>query len=268
MKYYPRDWRADPRLRMCSLAARGLWADLLGYMHEAEPYGYLLIDGKKPDMSNIASLVGRPMGEVKRAMTELDEHGVFSLSDNQIIFSRRMVRDAEKEARDRANGKGGGNPALTGSVKPGVNPPVKAQKPEAREQKVSANALTARARKTPLPDDFVPERATPLSLGWSEIQIDKEIEHFKDSSRAHNRKYADWQAAWKNWCRSPFQTQQRGPPVQATNGRDAMRQHWRETLEKLDKYGEGGGGDIREAPVRLLPAAGSGEPGSSADGSS
>jgi hypothetical protein len=130
MKYYPRDWRADPQLRMCSLAARGLWADLLGYMHEAEPYGYFLIDGKKPDINNIAALVGRPLSEVRKAMGELGEYGVFSLSENQIIYSRRMVRDAAKEERDRANGKGGGNPQLTGRHNGRVNPPDKAQKPE------------------------------------------------------------------------------------------------------------------------------------------
>ena len=34
MKWYPADWRSDPGLRMCSFAARGLWADLLALMHE------------------------------------------------------------------------------------------------------------------------------------------------------------------------------------------------------------------------------------------
>jgi hypothetical protein len=130
MKYYPRDWRADPRLRMCSLAARGLWADLMGYMHEAEPYGYLLIDGKKPDLGNIAALVGRPLAETRRALAELAEHGVYSLDENEVLYSRRMVRDAAKELKDRENGKIGGNPRLT----EGVNPPLKAQSPDTRIQ--------------------------------------------------------------------------------------------------------------------------------------
>ena len=29
MQFYPRDWLAHPGLRMCSLAARGLWAFLV-----------------------------------------------------------------------------------------------------------------------------------------------------------------------------------------------------------------------------------------------
>ena len=41
-----------------------------------------------------------------------------------------MVRDKAKAEKDRANGKGGGNPKLKG----GVNPKDKAQIPEARDQ--------------------------------------------------------------------------------------------------------------------------------------
>ena len=46
-KFYPSDWRADPALRMCSIAARGLWMEMLCVMHEATPRGSLLINGKR-----------------------------------------------------------------------------------------------------------------------------------------------------------------------------------------------------------------------------
>jgi hypothetical protein len=101
MKWYPRDWRADPRLRMCSLAARGLWMELIGFMHEAEPYGHLLIDGKQPAAADIAALVGRPLAEIRKALAELDERGVYSLTDDDVIFSRRMVRDADRSEEGR-----------------------------------------------------------------------------------------------------------------------------------------------------------------------
>lgn len=134
MKFYPRDWRADPRLRMCSLAARGLWADLLGYMHEAEPYGHLLIDGQQPSTEDIASLIGRPMPETRKALAELDERGVYSVTETGVIYSRRMVRDRQKAEMDKANGRGGGNPRLNGGVNPQDNGGDKAQIPEARIQ--------------------------------------------------------------------------------------------------------------------------------------
>lgn len=35
LKFYPTDWRSDPALKMCSLAARGLWIEMIALMHEA-----------------------------------------------------------------------------------------------------------------------------------------------------------------------------------------------------------------------------------------
>lgn len=134
LKFYPSDWRADPRLRMCSLAARGLWADMIAYMHEGQPYGHLTIDGIAPSVSDIAALVARPVAETRKALSELEEKQVFSRTKEGVIFSRRMVRDKAKADKDRENGKGGGNPALIDEDKRGVNPPVKAHMPEARSQ--------------------------------------------------------------------------------------------------------------------------------------
>jgi hypothetical protein len=139
LKWYPADWRADPRLRMCSLAARGLWIEMLGFMHEAESYGYLLIAGIAPSPEEIAVLVGAPAPLVRKALEELETRGVYSRDDDGVIYSRRMVRDKAKADVDRANGKRGGNPLLSDEVNPsldlGVNPPDKAQRPEARSQK-------------------------------------------------------------------------------------------------------------------------------------
>lgn len=134
MKWYPTDWRADPKLRMCSLAARGLWIELIGFAHEGEPYGHLTINGISPTMEDIASLVGRPLAEVRKAMAELQAKQVYSTDEAGTIYSRRMVRDKAKAEKDRQNGKGGGNPKLKGGVKDGVNPQDKAQIPEARNQ--------------------------------------------------------------------------------------------------------------------------------------
>ena len=45
-QFYPGDWRKDVQLRSCSVAARGLWIDLLCVAHECEPYGHLMINGR------------------------------------------------------------------------------------------------------------------------------------------------------------------------------------------------------------------------------
>lgn len=160
MKWYPSDWRADPRLRMCSLAARGLWIDVIGYMHEGEPYGHLTINGASPSIDDIAALVGRPLGEVRKAMAELEGRQVYSKDEQGRMFSRRMVRDKAKAEQDRNNGKGGGNPKLRDKDKGGVNPPVnggdKAQIPESRYQKEkdAAHAATEPSAADPKAELF------------------------------------------------------------------------------------------------------------------
>ena len=141
MKWYARDWRGDGSLRMCSFAARGLWADLLSIMHdEGEPYGHLSINGSTPTLAQIARMVGSTSKEVGKLLSELELAAIFSRTQNGVIYSRRMVRDKAKEAEDRQNGKGGGNPNLKPPDNRGVNPQDKAhsQKPEPEPKPVAA----------------------------------------------------------------------------------------------------------------------------------
>jgi hypothetical protein len=151
MKFYPTDWRSDPGLRLCSLSARGAWIDIIALAHEGAPYGHLSFNGTAVEVEAIASLLGRPVLEVRRAIEELERHGVFSRNDSGVIYSRRMVRDKAKAEIDRENGKGGGNPKLDRPVNLGVNPPVngqvKAQSPESRVRHDVVD--DARARQAP-----------------------------------------------------------------------------------------------------------------------
>jgi hypothetical protein len=100
----------------------------------------LTIDGVAPGVEDIAALVSRPLSEVEPALSELETRRVFSRSETGAIYSRRMVRDRAKSELDKANGKKGGNPNLTKSDNYGVNPPDKAQKPEARGQMLEATS--------------------------------------------------------------------------------------------------------------------------------
>ena len=45
-QFYPSDWLRDTALRSCSMGARGLWMDMICYMHEGNPYGYLKVGDK------------------------------------------------------------------------------------------------------------------------------------------------------------------------------------------------------------------------------
>lgn len=140
MKFYTSDWRSDPRLKMCSAGARGVWIEMICLMHEATPYGHLLIHGQTPNEAQLASLTGIPLAELEHYVSELEQMGVFSKTKEGVIYSRKLVRMASRSAKMRKNGKKGGNPKL---LKSSDNPDLlnqmdkgrdNPQKPEARSQ--------------------------------------------------------------------------------------------------------------------------------------
>lgn len=179
-KFKPEAWRSDPSLRMCSLAARGLWIEMLALMHEAEPRGHLLVQGRSVSAKQIASLAGCSSKAADEAILELEQAGVFSKTDEGTIFSRRMVRDTEKAQKDHANGKGGGNPRLKEGVNPGVNGVDKAKNLEERGKK--DNSLTAvRPKRVRTKIDY-PEK---FELLWKAFPT--------DALMSKNKAFAAWQ---------------------------------------------------------------------------
>lgn len=113
IKFYGRDWLGDSQLRLCSLAARGLWIDLIALMASSQRRGYLEIGGKPVcDAGTISRIVCADAAEVGKMLTELEQAGVFSRDESGTIYSRRMVRDAAVSEQKRAAGLQGGNPAL------------------------------------------------------------------------------------------------------------------------------------------------------------
>lgn len=202
-KFYPRDWRADEALRDCSMAARGLWIELMCLMHEATPYGHLLPAGRKPTDQKLAVQVGASVGELKRLLNELEQAKAFSRTPDGTIYSRRMVRDEhlrkeglrafrEGTNPDSRRGKKRGKfdttsapppqpPGGVASEKNGVQPPH----PESRVQNLEDTPSEAYASSDPAeriglatdasapaglfatsPADRGSSRATRLSHDW------------------------------------------------------------------------------------------------------
>lgn len=133
MKFYPRDWRGDQALRVVSLAARGLWIEMLCIMHEAPQYGHLMIGDQPVSEDALARVVGNGIGEVQALLVELQAATVFRRTRAGVIYSKRMTDDhkraiagrkAKLEAIERAKEK-------AGPSRVGVSPPP-TQKAEAR----------------------------------------------------------------------------------------------------------------------------------------
>lgn len=131
-QFYPADWRKDAALQSCSLAAQGLWVNVMCIAHECQPYGHLSVNGKPMAPAQLARLVGLSAKECTALLAELEGAGVFSRTDDGGIFSRRMVKD-EETRRARAEGgckggdhghKGGEYGGLGGRPKGGKKPPL------------------------------------------------------------------------------------------------------------------------------------------------
>lgn len=114
-QFYPADWRKDTALQGCSLLARGLWHEMLCLMHECDPYGHLAVNGKPMKPAQIARLVGISEKEYKRVLAELLDAGVPSVTDDDCVFSRRMVRDEQIRNARAAGGKAGSEHGIKGA---------------------------------------------------------------------------------------------------------------------------------------------------------
>lgn len=109
--FYPADWLRDTALRTCSITARGLWMDMICYMHQGKPYGYLKVNRKAIQPAQLAIMVGLPLEDTIIYLKELKEAGVYSVKSG-VIYSRRMVRDEHIRSERAKAGKKGGNPNL------------------------------------------------------------------------------------------------------------------------------------------------------------
>lgn len=157
--FYPRDWLADSALRVCGYAARGLWADMLCIMAQADRRGFLEVQGQPMTPDLLARLTSGDPAEVKALLAELETAGVFSRDDGGAIYSRRMVKDTETIRRNTANGQRGGNPSLLPDNPPRITDgdappdrPIPTPTPTTREDREGEN-MRARARMKSGPPD-------------------------------------------------------------------------------------------------------------------
>lgn len=137
MKFYPADWRSEPTLRLVSRAARSLWIDMLGLMHDAGSYR-LERSGRPMTERELCDILGDNPRTIRMLLGELERAGVFDRDEAEFIVSRRLKRD-RIQAELAANwGRTGGNPALNSSAYEdgGLTPipEARSQKPEKKEE--------------------------------------------------------------------------------------------------------------------------------------
>ncbi len=208
-QFYPGDWLHDTALRVCSVGARGLWIDMLSYMHQGSPYGHLKVNGKVILPYNLARMVGATLPEVEGWLQELQEAGVYSVLENSCIYSRRMIRDEDVRQKRVSGGKLGGNPKLMGerlSSKvnhQGNHSNVKKDKQKTTPSSSSSSSSSSSLRACTTPASFerawanYPKRnggnskadalkawSARISAGVSEEDIERGVQRYHDYCRA------------------------------------------------------------------------------------
>lgn len=175
IKFYPADWQSDERLGMCSLAARGLWMEMLALMHRADPYGHLLVNGMKPSDVQLAALARASADQIRELTQELESAGVFSRTRTGTIYSRRMTHDDKK----RDNGRNGASVTLEETE--GISGSGTPQKPEA----IYPNKEDKSRKRVSYPDAFDQLwKAYPTDANMSKLEAFKAWERLSDEDRA------------------------------------------------------------------------------------
>lgn len=162
-KFKPIDWQGDDALQTVSIAARGLWIEMLCIMHKASPRGYLVIGGNAMTDAQLARATGTSVEEVTALCGELLNANVYSVDGNGRAYSRRMLRDDKAHRTAKKNGKKGGNPSIkkvaasncNASPNSGsVNPPVKGEVKRSVKAKSKENRVKDSPPISPKGDGF------------------------------------------------------------------------------------------------------------------
>lgn len=157
-QFYPSDWLRDTALRSCSIGARGLWIDMICFMHEGAPYGHLKVGDKVILPANLARMVGETLEHVEGWLAELRQANVFDVESDGTMVSRRMIRDEAVRVARANGGKLGGNPMLlSGKVNlPGNHEVIRKDK-----QKTTPSSSSSSSSSSSEPSVLVPQGGAP-----------------------------------------------------------------------------------------------------------
>lgn len=206
-QFYPADWRNNANLRRCSWAARGVWIEVMGLMHDSDDYGIL-----RWSLKEVAQALGCQVSLVKELATkdvlkgcdagiceslvyvprsgrkDGDPVELVQVQAGPIWYSSRMVKD-EYVRTIRGDGSrfGDGNSATS---KTAPKPPLgdgstSTSTPSGKQNKQSAAAALTQVGNEadaeappPLPADA--ERAKALAARFDKLE----------AGRGHEKKTA------------------------------------------------------------------------------
>lgn len=205
MQFYVDDWKSEFGLMLCSLAARGLWIEVLGAMHQAGRSGVLA--GTTEQISRVCRCTA---SDVVTALSELRLNGVAEVEEHDGVYtivSRRMRREsreraqnAERQARFQAVRKQCVKGAITGGITAFKR----------RDNAVETETETDIKKTTPngvVEKRFSPPTVEQIGEYCAERRNGVDPERFYDYYQSKGWmvgkvKMKDWRAAVRTWERN------------------------------------------------------------------
>lgn len=210
-KFWWQDWQRDPALRSCSVAARGLWMDMLAIAFDGAPRGHVTIGGKPATTKQLATIAGISEKNAAALLAELEEAGVFSRTETGGIYNRRMVRDAQvsETGREFVAKRWAKREEPTTPPNRGASTPPCSLEAEAEAEADKMGLRAPRAASPPraergsrLSPDWQPSAADVAYAETQGVDWQRAAERFRNYWVAKAGKggvMLDWAATWRNW---------------------------------------------------------------------
>lgn len=184
-QFYPADWRNNANLRRCSWAARGVWIEVMGLLHDSDHYGAL-----QWSLKEIAQAIGCPVALVKELASKDVLKGcdsgqcdtliyvprsgrkdgkpvtLIEAQDGPIWFSSRMVKDEYiREVRGEGT-RFDGDKKDTPKLAP--KPPI-GESPKPAPKPIESDGSTSSSSSTGKPSETIVSGGKPPAMTPEEI---------------------------------------------------------------------------------------------------
>ena len=203
-QFYPADWLNDLKLQTCDMSAQGILINMICLMHQSDNYGYLLINGSKPDHKTIIKLLRTHHRTFINGVNQLLLCGALKQTEGGIYYCERMVKDEHIRQVRRESGLKGGNPNLKkGKPNPYYLDKQKDKQkttPSSSSPPSSSNKKKIYKRK--LPDNFILTeklKTHALNKNIPENEIEEIFDHFKNHHQGKGTLMISWDKAWYTW---------------------------------------------------------------------
>lgn len=196
--FYPRDWKSDRQLGRASATSRGVWMELLStmFIENADQISGTIDELSRDARCSVPDITTFIEDARSQQFCDVTEcNGVYT------IVSRRFAREAkdrernrEKVSRFRSNQSAQKQRNCSVTV---AKPNVTSVSDSVSSAHSNSASDPKRKPETSWPDDLRLTDEMKRFADEEHIDAEREFAAWQDDCLAHDRRYRDWQAAWR-----------------------------------------------------------------------